>query len=100
MLGCRAREGAHVENRSVLAIAKEAVLAALYAKTDQDMQDLHELARTWTQAALQERRPSQCCVPPLNAASHYVRQASFFKAVVSHSDASSLKPDHAPQLPH
>ena len=36
--------------------AKEAVLAALYAKIDQDMQDLHELARTWTQAALQERR--------------------------------------------
>ena len=39
-------------------------------------------------------------VPPLNAASHYPHQASFFKAVVSHSDASSLKPDHAPQLPH
>jgi hypothetical protein len=36
--------------------AKEAVVSAANAKTDDDRQDLLELARTWTQAALQERR--------------------------------------------
>jgi hypothetical protein len=36
--------------------AKEAMLAALCAKTDQDTQGLYDLARTWTQAALQERQ--------------------------------------------
>jgi hypothetical protein len=36
--------------------AKEAMLSASYAKTDEDRQDLLELARTWTQAALLERR--------------------------------------------
>jgi hypothetical protein len=35
--------------------AKEATLAAYYAKSDQDKQGLLEFARTWTQAALQER---------------------------------------------
>lgn len=35
--------------------AKEAILSASYAKTDEDKQSLLELARTWTQAALQER---------------------------------------------
>jgi len=35
--------------------AKEAVLSASYAKTDEDRQGLLELARTWTQAALLER---------------------------------------------
>jgi len=35
--------------------AKEALLSACYAKTDEDRQSLLELARTWTQAALQER---------------------------------------------
>ena len=35
--------------------AKEAVLAVATAKTDEDRQSLLELARTWTQAALQER---------------------------------------------
>jgi hypothetical protein len=35
--------------------ANEAVLSACYAKTDDDRQGLLELARTWTQAALQER---------------------------------------------
>jgi hypothetical protein len=35
--------------------AKEAILSASYAKTDEDRQDLLELARTWTQAALLER---------------------------------------------
>jgi len=35
--------------------AKEAILSACYAKTDVDRQGLFELARTWTQAALQER---------------------------------------------
>ena len=36
--------------------AKEAILSAGDAKTDKDKEDLLELARTWTQAALQERR--------------------------------------------
>jgi hypothetical protein len=32
--------------------AKEAVLSASYAKTDDERQGLIDLARTWTQAAL------------------------------------------------
>jgi hypothetical protein len=36
--------------------AKEAVLSASYAKTDEDRRDLLDLARTWTQAALLERQ--------------------------------------------
>jgi hypothetical protein len=36
--------------------AKEAVLSACEANTDDDRQDLLELARIWTQAALVERR--------------------------------------------
>ena len=36
--------------------AKEALLSACYAKTDEDKQDLLDLARTWTQAALQRRK--------------------------------------------
>jgi hypothetical protein len=36
--------------------AKEALLSAYEAKTTDDKQDLLELARTWTQAALVERR--------------------------------------------
>jgi hypothetical protein len=36
--------------------AKEAVLSASYAKTDEDRQGLLDLARTWTQAALMERQ--------------------------------------------
>ena len=35
--------------------AKEAILSAHDAKTDEDKEGLLELARTWTQAALQER---------------------------------------------
>ena len=35
--------------------AKEAILSASYAKTDDDRQGLLDLARTWTQAALVER---------------------------------------------
>jgi hypothetical protein len=38
--------------------AKEALLAACRAKTDADKQNLLELARTWTQAALRERQSS------------------------------------------
>jgi hypothetical protein len=38
--------------------AKEAALSAATAKTDDDRQNLLELARTWTQAALQERSSS------------------------------------------
>jgi hypothetical protein len=36
--------------------AKEALLSACYAKTDEDKKDLLDLARTWTQAALQQRK--------------------------------------------
>jgi hypothetical protein len=36
--------------------AKEAMLSACDAKTDDDRQGLLELARTWTQAALLERQ--------------------------------------------
>jgi hypothetical protein len=36
--------------------AKEAMLSACYAKTDDDKQALLDLARTWTQAALLERQ--------------------------------------------
>jgi hypothetical protein len=35
--------------------AKEAILPACYAATDTDKAGLLELARTWAQAALQER---------------------------------------------
>ena len=35
--------------------AKEATLSACCAKNDQDKRSLLELARIWTQAALQER---------------------------------------------
>jgi hypothetical protein len=38
--------------------AKEAMLSACYAKTDDDKQALFDLARTWTQAALVERASS------------------------------------------
>jgi hypothetical protein len=38
--------------------AKEAILSASYAKTDEDRQDLLELARAWTQAALLEQTSS------------------------------------------
>jgi hypothetical protein len=36
--------------------AKEAILSASSAKTDEERQGLFELARTWTQAALLERQ--------------------------------------------
>jgi hypothetical protein len=36
--------------------AKEALLSACSAKTERDRQDFLELARTWTQAAVTERR--------------------------------------------
>jgi hypothetical protein len=36
--------------------AKEAILSAAAAETDEDREDLLELARTWTQAALKDRR--------------------------------------------
>ena len=35
--------------------AKEAIVSAGAAKTDEDRRDLLDLARTWTQAALVER---------------------------------------------
>ena len=37
--------------------AREAMLSVGYAKTDKEKRDLMELARTWTQAALQGRAP-------------------------------------------
>jgi hypothetical protein len=36
--------------------ANEAILSASYAKSDDERQGLLDLARTWTQAALKERR--------------------------------------------
>jgi hypothetical protein len=36
--------------------AKEALLSACSAKTERDRRDFLELARTWTQAAVTERR--------------------------------------------
>jgi hypothetical protein len=36
--------------------AKEAVLSASYAKSDDEREGLLDLARTWTQAALVERQ--------------------------------------------
>ena len=39
--------------------AKEAILSASSAKTDEERQGLLELSRTWTQAALLERQ----CTP-------------------------------------
>ena len=39
--------------------AKEAMLSASYAKTDEDRQGLLELSRTWTQAALVERASAE-----------------------------------------
>ena len=36
--------------------AKEALLSACYAKTDEDKKDLLDLSRIWTQAALQQRK--------------------------------------------
>ena len=36
--------------------ANEAVLAACYAESDDEKQELLDLARTWTQAAMIERR--------------------------------------------
>jgi hypothetical protein len=35
--------------------AKEAILSAFYAKTDEERQGLLDLGRTWTDAALLER---------------------------------------------
>jgi hypothetical protein len=35
--------------------AKEAIISASYAKTDEERKGLLELGRTWTQAALLER---------------------------------------------
>jgi hypothetical protein len=47
--------------------AKEAILSASYAKTDEDRQGLLELARTWTQAALLERASSSLHDSPAEA---------------------------------
>ena len=43
--------------------AKEAMLSACDAKTDDDRQGLVELARTWTLAALVERQSSNRASP-------------------------------------
>jgi hypothetical protein len=43
--------------------AKEAMLAACAAKTDEDRQGLLELAQIWTHAALQERASSSRSSP-------------------------------------
>jgi hypothetical protein len=51
------------ETDSFWQYAKEAILSASAAKTDEDRQSLLELARTWTQAALQERRRTPSIIP-------------------------------------
>jgi hypothetical protein len=55
LLGCRAREGSMSKTDQFWQYAKEAILSAAAAKTDEDRQGLLDLARTWTQAAIQER---------------------------------------------
>ncbi len=54
--------------------AKEAVLLAATAKTDEDRQSLLDLARTWTQAALKERQctPSSVLTWPGTAGRQHV----------------------------
>ena len=49
------REGAMSKTDEFWQYAKEAILSASYAKTDDERQGLLDLARTWTQAALVER---------------------------------------------
>ena len=46
---------------------KEAMLSACYAKTDDDKQALLDLAQTWTQAALHERKFSHRSGPNQDA---------------------------------
>ena len=48
-------EGAMSKTDEFWEYAKEAILSASYAKTDDERQGLLDLARTWTQAALVER---------------------------------------------
>ncbi len=63
-----AREGAVSKTDQFWQYAKEAILSACYAKTDEDKQGLLELARIWriwTQAALQERESSSGSRQPL-----------------------------------
>jgi hypothetical protein len=50
-------EGAMSKTDQFWQYAKEAILSACDATTDKDKEGLLELARTWTQAALQERAP-------------------------------------------
>ena len=72
--------------------AKEAVLAALYAKTDQDMQDLHELARTWTQAALQERASLvDHDDPPEISAARALQELECLRQIRSHPESLGLQ---------
>lgn len=47
--------GVHVGNRSVLGIRQRGNAFGLLRPNGQDKQSLLELARVWTQAALQER---------------------------------------------
>jgi hypothetical protein len=61
--------------------AKEAILSACYAQTDEDKQGLFDLARTWTQAALLERASSTHHDSPAEAGAAQGRShvaASFF----------------------
>ncbi len=48
--------------------AKEAILSATFAKSDDERQGLLDLARTWTQAALVERQSLSHDNPPEVAA--------------------------------
>jgi hypothetical protein len=59
--------------------AKEALLSAAAAKTDEDRQSLLDLARTWTQAALQERQctPSSILSSPGAEGTRHVTELLF-----------------------
>ncbi|HJY92812.1 MAG TPA: hypothetical protein VJ255_21175, partial [Candidatus Acidoferrum sp.] len=57
-LGCRAPRGVPMsETDQYWQYAREAMLSVGSATNDEERRDLLELARTWTQAALQGRAP-------------------------------------------
>jgi hypothetical protein len=55
-LGSGTGEGAVTQADKFWDYAREAILAAYEAKTDEDKQGLIELSQTWTRAALVDRR--------------------------------------------
>ena len=68
-LGCvGVAEGAMSKTDEFWQYAKEAILSASFAKSDDERQGLLDLARTWTQAALVERQTLSHDNPPEVAA--------------------------------